>query len=608
MKKQKRTGIILQICLTALLGMLFISVFTYASQRKIVDSSIKEGSENIARQTADQALSSIRQFPTFHWLLKYWYEHADEMEIEYDTDYSSSIQAKQQLNTLTAHQPDLHFPYTSEQQLLSLPSEDQKLFAEVAYNWITTDLNRIKRGMNTDHLYCVVTDVDGSEHPYETQFFLLSASEPDSVRSDNDVFPLGKVIHVPRNRTLQDSMRQVVLASDSEKGHFEYSGNFADYYAFLDSFENHAVLVGVSYSKTMMEETILKQARAGTWNAFIYEALLVALILNALFLYMIHPLTKVLEIIRNYTENKDSADANKKLSAITENYRAFMVRNNEIGQLCQDFSGLTTEIDSYIKEIGEMTAKTERISTELRLAENLQASMLPNVFPPFPERREFDIYASMDPAIEVGGDFYDFFFMDEDHLCLVIADVSGKGIAGALFMMLGKLTLRSSAQVLSSPADILENANNAICDNNKNDMFITIWIGILELSTGILTASNAGHEYPALQKPGRPFELLKDRHHMVAGSFYDTKYKNYTLQLEPGTKLFVYTDGVPESTNSEKELFGTGRMLDALNGSKADDPKSLILSVTDSINAFVGEADQFDDITMMCIEYHGPRN
>ncbi|MBR2528873.1 MAG: SpoIIE family protein phosphatase [Blautia sp.] len=260
-----------------------------------------------------------------------------------------------------------------------------------------------------------------------------------------------------------------------------------------------------------------------------------------------------------------------------------------------------SQIEKRHKEENEK----ERINTELNTAERIQASTLPNVFPPFPDRHEFEIYASMDTAKEVGGDFYDFFLIDDDHLCLVMADVSGKGVPAALFMMNAKAVLQSIAIPGKSAKDILTKANDTICANDNMDMFVTVWLGILEISSGIIVCANAGHEYPAIYRNGGSFELYKDKHGFVLGGMEGIRYKEYELQLEKGDKLFLYTDGVPEATDSHKELFGTDRMLDALNAKPDGSPQELLKEVHDAVSAFVQEAEQFDDITMLCLEYKG---
>lgn len=262
-----------------------------------------------------------------------------------------------------------------------------------------------------------------------------------------------------------------------------------------------------------------------------------------------------------------------------------------------------------VRNLNEKYAKQQlessRIETELTMASSIQADMLPSIYPAFPERPEFDIYASMDPAKEVGGDFYDFFLTDDDHLCIVIADVSGKGVPAALFMMASKIILANNAMLGKSPAQILTDANAAICANNREEMFVTVWLGILELSTGKLIAANAGHEHPAVRHADGRFELYKSKHGFVIGGMDGIKYNQYETTLEPGSKLFLYTDGVPEATNAEKELFGTDRMLDALNENTNAGPEQTMKQVRDAVDAFVKDAPQFDDLTMLCLEYIG---
>ncbi|MBQ9415083.1 MAG: serine/threonine-protein phosphatase [Clostridia bacterium] len=257
--------------------------------------------------------------------------------------------------------------------------------------------------------------------------------------------------------------------------------------------------------------------------------------------------------------------------------------------------------DRYAKQ----QVESSRIETELNMASSIQADMLPSIYPAFPDRPEFDIYATMDPAKEVGGDFYEFFLVDDDHLCMVMADVSGKGVPAALFMMASKIILANNAMLGKSPAQILTDTNAAICSNNREEMFVTVWLGILELSTGKLTAANAGHEYPVLKKADGRFELVKDKHGFVIGGMNGMKYKEYELQLEPGSKLFLYTDGVPEATDAAQELFGTDRMLAALNENTSVDPEAILKQVRRAVDAFVEDAPQFDDLTMLCLEYRG---
>ena len=265
--------------------------------------------------------------------------------------------------------------------------------------------------------------------------------------------------------------------------------------------------------------------------------------------------------------------------------------------------GMTYHFVLTSRERRALELEKARISTELSLATRIQASFLPKAFP---DRPEFHLFASMTPAKEVGGDLYDFFQIDEDHLCLVIGDVSGKGVPASLFMMLASALIHYVAKREISPAKILTQVNAEICARNPEEMFVTVWLAVLELSTGILTAANAGHEYPAVKHPDGSFELLKDKHGLVIGGMEGIRYREYTLQLEPGSRVFVYTDGVAEATDANNQLYGTDRMIEALREKENGAPEEILASVNRSVDAFVGKAPQFDDLTMLCIEYKGP--
>lgn len=247
--------------------------------------------------------------------------------------------------------------------------------------------------------------------------------------------------------------------------------------------------------------------------------------------------------------------------------------------------------------------KLAATETELNMATGIQIGSLPATFP---DRAEFDIYASMDPAKEVGGDFYDFFMIDDDHLAIVIADVSGKGVPAALFMMSSKIYINDHASIGGSPAEILERVNKLVYANNKAHMFVTVWLGILEISTGKLTSSSAGHEYPIINQSGK-YEVLKDKHGLAIGAIGISKYVNTEIQLKKGDSIFVYTDGVAEATDANNELFGTDRTVDALNAvSKDASQKDVLEGVRAAVDAFVKEAPQFDDLTMVGLKYNGP--
>ena len=275
---------------------------------------------------------------------------------------------------------------------------------------------------------------------------------------------------------------------------------------------------------------------------------------------------------------------------------------DEMQTLSEAFGKMVRDIDRYTKNLALAVAEKERISAELSVATNIQASMLPSIFPPFPERPELDIYATMTPAKEVGGDFYDFFLVDDDRLAIVMADVSGKGVPAALFMVIAKTLLKNVAQTGLSPKDVLETVNNQLCVGNEAGMFVTVWLGILEISSGKLTCSNAGHEYPTIKRCGGDYELIKDKHGFVLAGMEGSHYREYEVLMAPGDRLFLYTDGVAEATNANNELYGTEKMLKALNSNKNASCEELLYKIKEDIDSFVKEAPQFDDITMLSLE------
>jgi sigma-B regulation protein RsbU (phosphoserine phosphatase) len=233
--------------------------------------------------------------------------------------------------------------------------------------------------------------------------------------------------------------------------------------------------------------------------------------------------------------------------------------------------------------------------------------MLPRIFPAFPDRKEFDIYATMTPAKEVGGDFYDFFFADENHLALVMADVSGKGVPAALFMVIAKTLIKNRVQMADtlSPGKILADVNEQLCEGNEAGLFVTVWLGIIDISTGKGIEANAGHEHPAIRRADGQYELSVYKHSPAVATIEGIRFKEHEFELNPGDSLFVYTDGVAEATDSNNVLYGTERMLEALNKDTDAKPQKLLENVKDGIDGFVKKAPQFDDITMLAFTYFG---
>ena len=294
-----------------------------------------------------------------------------------------------------------------------------------------------------------------------------------------------------------------------------------------------------------------------------------------------------------------------------------LLTGDEIEVLARAFADMSEKMQGYVREIVDITSEKQRLTTELSVAADIQMNMLPTHFPAFPERNEFDLYAVMTPAKEVGGDFYDFFLIDEDHLALVMADVSGKGVPAALFMVISKTLIKNVTLNgrYNSPAEILYDVNGRLCEGNEDSMFVTVWLGILTISTGELVSACAGHEYPVFYRKEKGFVLEKEPHGIAMGAMNGSTYYDVRWHMDPGDMLFLYTDGVPETNNSERELFGEKRMLEALHASldktieNSDtehvDLQRFLGTLREQIDEFSGDAPQFDDLTMMCFEYRG---
>ena len=277
-----------------------------------------------------------------------------------------------------------------------------------------------------------------------------------------------------------------------------------------------------------------------------------------------------------------------------------ITNKDEIGMLARTLTKLEYATKEHIDNLATMTAEKERVGTELAVATHIQANTLPMTFPIYPKTLDYELYATMQPAKEVGGDFYDFFEIDDEHLGLVIADVAGKGVPAALYMMASKIEIKNLAMSGLSPAEVLTQANENLCANsNGMDMFVTVWIGIYDANTHVLTCSNAGHEYPALCRADGTWEILKDKHKLALGAFEGIAYEEYTLEMGVGDTLMVYTDGVAEATNSASELYGLERMITCLNTNPGAEPRALIDSLVEDVMAFTGEAEQFDDVTAL---------
>ncbi len=345
---------------------------------------------------------------------------------------------------------------------------------------------------------------------------------------------------------------------------------------------------------------------------FCVVLLLVIGLLSALITWMMHrqvvvPINKLSKAVSEYSY--DRAHQMDSHPVTCNHFSGLNIHTgDELENLSNVMDDLESQLAAYIDNLTQVTAEKERIGVELNVAARIQADMLPRIFPPFPDREEFDLYAAMNPAKEVGGDFYDFFMTDENHLAVVMADVSGKGVPAALFMMMGKTVLRDYAERGDAPADVVRNANSKLCEGNEAEMFITAWMGFLDTGSGLIRFVNAGHNPPVLIRGGEA-SFLTMKSNMVLAAWDGFPYCEDSFRLLPGDLLYLYTDGVTEAMNDAHELYGDDRLIQALSASFGEGDtacRNVCSAVKRELTEFVGSAPQFDDITMLCLYYGGP--
>ncbi len=588
--KKKKISLLLQIAILFVIGAVIIGILLSTEVKNVSHDFFMLRQKENAESSAADLNGYIKSFPAHDWLLRYWYEHYDEMDIEYDAPYSGDTVTAQKSRLLQERNPGFIPVYAGIDDVEKLTEEDQKLFAEIEYSRLISRINQIKETQNISYVFGVVT-----EEPYDRQMVLFISAGPDEIRGEEkgQVYPIGTELTVTEER------RNAVVNAISGNPQFSYNEDekFFDYYYPVASFDSYEVLIALAVYVPEVELPFHDSMTLLSVMSVLFMILMAAVCLVMIMLVVLKPLKTVQKNISLYKNTKDSRTVVDNLSKI--------MSHNEIAELSADVASMAEELNAYMIQNEETAVRKEHDKTELALASRIQSAMLPNEFPAYPDRTDFDIYASMDPAKEVGGDFFDFFLIDDQHLCMVIADVSGKGVPAALYMMATKILLSQLIRTSESVAEALSKANASICSKNPEEMFITVWVGILDLTTGIMTCANAGHEYPMLKKAGGQYELIKDKHGLVIGAMESSVYGEYELQFEPGASLFLYTDGLAEAVNSDHQMFGTDRILEKLNIDPERSPETILQDMKKAVSDYTQSTELSDDLTLMCMTYHG---
>ena len=455
------------------------------------------------------------------------------------------------------------------------------------YHQIHEYLLMVKRQIGLKYFYVVVPEEDVMVYIWDSG---VEGEEGVCDLLDEDAY-YGGGHELMHEAFAVNAEKKILVTRNPEYGYLASA-----YVAILDSAGVPAGLASVDISMEMINRQLL----AFVASAVIVSCLILVLSAFAYYNYVRRIVIRPTRILHNAAEKlvKDEMDD-------LDNFSVDIHSGDEFEDLARAFQYMTVELSAYIKNLTEVMAEKERIKAELDVAAQIQSSMLPCIFPAFPDRKEMDIYASMNPAKEVGGDFYDFFMVDHRHLAIVMADVSGKGVPAALFMVIGKTLIKDHTQPGKALGEVFSDVNNLLCDSNSESLFITAFEGVLDLETGEFFYVNAGHETPYICRVGQGYEPYAVRPGFVLAGMENMRYKEGSIQINAGDRIFLYTDGVPEATNQENELYGSERLCHILNANQDKTPKELLPRIKADVDRFVGDAPQFDDITMLCLEYRG---
>lgn len=482
---------------------------------------------------------------------------------------------------------EIDFESFTDDELESYYNEFAYISSMAEYNELLDVLTELREDNNAESLYLGYTDIDTMKDIYLVD---SSIEEPCMPGTCDDVRPE----HIEKIK-LGDYEFPAFITNLPEYGWLcSASAPIKD----SDGSVIGVALVDISMNKIMSDRQgfLLSLILITAVLAFIIAAFVLFLI-NKFLLMPINVLSKAASL---FVSGKKDESVDSSLIAELD-----IKTGDEIERLSESVKQMEIDLNTYIEELTAATAEKERIGAELDVATRIQASMLPCIFPAFPDREDFEVYATMSPAKEVGGDFYDFFMVDEDHLAIVMADVSGKGVPAALFMVIGKTLIKDHTTSGKDLGEVFCEVNQLLCESNSEELFITAFVGILNLKTGRFNYVNAGHEIPFIAKKNEKFKPYKIPSAFVLAGMENIKYKSGELQLEPGDKIFQYTDGVTEATNKENQLFGMNRLEETLSELSDKTPVEILKGVKRDVDEFVGEAEQFDDMTMLCLEYRG---
>ena len=573
-----RRSLLIQIGGVVLILFVIITVITGSNVTSAAFNSYLKTIHDRNAEHLEDVERYMEHFSALPWLVDYWTNHAPEVKAQVD-----------EWNYRELKDRDIHrLKHITNKQAKRLAPAGQLDFAILAYIAIDKEFIHMYKVHDLDDLF-LIRPFD--RHSAMTLF--------DAERTANGGCKLGEDFDIEGERSEWNNYARTVNSRIYWVwGRYTPEDDFGFFRKISLGRKRHSVLLATSFKRSDIyaHMTFISSFRIEAMAYLSVTALITMLIL---YLMVLRPLSAMSGTIKRYHDDKDSRVA----ASVMDTIRF----KNEIGDFAGEFTSLTEEIDRYTADVALLAGEKEKVNTELRMAASVQAQALPTGFPAFPGHSEFDVYAHMQPAKKIGGDFYDFFFADEKRLFFLIADVSDKGMPAALFMMSAKILINYIAHEGGTPGAVLSAVNDQLCQNNDAIMFVTIWMGMLDIETGTVVCANAGHEPPVtLDANGGASLCPADVRDMPIGIMPGTVYEDYTITLQKGDGIFVFTDGVTDAKDASQEFYGEERLLDALSHASDHDPKGLVERVSDSLSAFVQTAEQFDDVTMLCLKYYGP--
>ena len=448
---------------------------------------------------------------------------------------------------------------------------------------------------NTSDLAYIYVSVISPD--YKQRTYVFDTVNQLSLEAGSKVIPFGTVSSLEdKDEEYIDNLKLVIEEGKNYTA-FTYKGEGGHVTTAIPLFGTDGKVTAIMSIVKPMNE--IKEHRKNFLRSIIISGTILTLLFITLYAFLLY-MGIIRPILFVTYETSHLAEHHGELTGLLKKIH----HRNEIGKLAKSVEKMSRDMNKYIEDLTHATAEKERLGAELNVARQIQSDMLPKVFPPYKNHPEIELFASMTPAKEVGGDFYDFYMLDDDHFAMVVGDVSGKGVPAALFMVITKTLLKDTAEHEHNPAKVFEHVNKILCEGNESGLFVTCWMGILTLSTGELNFANAGHNAPLIQANGE-IKYLSTKPNLMLAAMDGIPYTNNTLTMNKGDRLFIYTDGITEATNDYDELYGEDRLLHVLKSVEGIDKNSrdILDIVRNDLNDFVLEAPQFDDITMLCMMY-----